>query len=84
MWKYLIRKLRLISEFMTSQTGQQIITIHILSNMTRNKVDQTMEFGLLIEYKMRNGFFEKSYAKCGGEACPRPSYKKSKLSVYLH
>ena len=31
-----------------------------------------MKFGHLIEYNMRNTFLEKSYAKCGGEASPRP------------
>ena len=30
---------------------------------------------------MRNIFLEKSYTKCGGEASPRPFYKKSKLTV---
>ena len=32
-----IRKLRLISKFMTSQSGQQIITKHILSNISKTK-----------------------------------------------
>ena len=32
---------------------------------------------------MRNIFLEKSYTKCGGEASPRPFYKKSKLSISL-
>ena len=30
---------------------------------------------------MRNIFLKKSYKKCGGEASPRPFYKKLKLSV---
>ena len=50
---------------MTSQTGQQIITIHILSNISRGKCNQSAKFGQLIEYKMRNNFLEKSYIKCG-------------------
>ena len=33
----LIRKLRSISEFMTSQSGKQTIAIHILSNIPRSK-----------------------------------------------
>ena len=33
----LLRKLRLISKFITSKTGQQITTIHILPNISRNK-----------------------------------------------
>ena len=32
---------------------------------------------------MRNIFLEKSYTECGGETIPRPSSKKSKLSIYL-
>ena len=59
----LIRKLTLISKFMTSKTGQQIITVHILPNISRSKDIQTMKFGQLIEYNMRNFIFEKSYAK---------------------
>ena len=42
-----------------------------------------MKFGQLIEYKMRKNFLEKSYTKCGGEASPKPFYKKSKLSTSL-
>ena len=34
---------------MTSQTGQQIITIHPLPNTSRSKGNQTMKFGQLIE-----------------------------------
>ena len=42
---------------MTSKTGQ-IITTHILSNLSRSKGNQTMKFGQLIEYNMRNIFFK--------------------------
>ena len=52
---------------MTSQTGQQIIAIHILSNISRSLCNQTMKFAQLIKYKMRNIFLKKSYTKCGGE-----------------
>ena len=57
---------------MTSQPGQQIIAVHILSNISRGKGNQTMKFGQLIEYNMRNIFLEKSYAKCREEISPRP------------
>ena len=40
-----------------SQTGHEIITIHILSNILRSKENQTMKFGQLIGYKMRNFLF---------------------------
>ena len=33
---------------------------------------------------MRYIFVEESYTKCGGEASPRPFYKKSKLSIYFN
>ena len=59
---------------MMSQTGQQIIAIHILSNTARSKDNQTIKFVWLISYNMRTIFLEKSYAKCGGEASPRLFY----------
>ena len=42
-----------------------------------------MEFGLLIEYNLRNIFLEELYTKCGGETIPRHFFRKSKLSIYL-
>ena len=42
-----------------------------------------MEFGHLIEYSMINIFLEKSNTKYGGEASPKPLYKKSKLNISL-
>ena len=56
---------------MTSQPGKQKITIHILPNISRSNGNQTMKYGQLIEYNMRNTFFEKSYTKCGGETTTR-------------
>ena len=44
-----IRKVRLISKFMASQPGKQIVAIHILPNISRIKDNQTMKFGKLIE-----------------------------------
>ena len=45
--------------------------------------NQTIKFGQLIEYNMRNIFLEKSYTKCGGENSSRLFYKKSKLRISL-
>ena len=59
----LIRKIRLTSNFMTSQTGLQTIAIHILSNISQSKGNQTMTFSQLIEYKKRNIFLQKSCGK---------------------
>ena len=50
----LIRKLRLISKFMTSQAGKQMIATYTLPNISRNKGNQSMKFGQIIEYNMRN------------------------------
>ena len=38
------------------------VAIHILPNIS-SKGNQTMKFGQLIEYNMRNIFLEKSYTK---------------------
>ena len=57
----------LISKFMTLRTGQQIITMHILSNISRSKGNQTIKFGQLIECSMNSIFLEKLHTKCGGE-----------------
>ena len=66
---------------MTSHTEQQVIAIHILSNILRSKGNLTMKVDQLIIYKMRNIFLEKSDIKCGGDANPRTV--KSKLSTSL-
>ena len=42
-----------------------------------------MKFSQLIECKMRNIFFEKSYTKYGGETSSRPFSEKLKLSISL-
>ena len=68
----------LISKFIA-----QIIAIHILSNISRSRGNQTMKFGHLIEYNVRNIFLEKSFIKCCEETIPRPCSKKSKLSISL-
>ena len=39
---------------MTTQPGQQTITIHILSNISSSKGNQGMKFGQLTEHSMRN------------------------------
>ena len=66
------------------QPGSQTVAMHILINISRSKNNQTIKYGKLIEYNMRNNFFEKSYTKCGGETILRPFSKKSKLSISLN
>ena len=62
---------------MTSQPGQQTIAIHVLPNISRSKDNQTMKFGQLIEYNMRNILVNVSYTKRGGETIPRHFSKNS-------
>ena len=69
---------------MTSQAGLQTSGIHILPNISINKVNQTMKFGQLIEYRMRNLSVEKSFTKWAGEIIPRPLSTKSRLSISLN
>ena len=59
MWKKsLIRKLGLISKFMTSQADKHIITIHVLPNISISKDDQAMKFGQSIEYDLIDFFLQ--------------------------
>ena len=58
--------------------------MHVLSNISRSKSNQTMKFGQLIGYDMRNTSVEKSYTKCDRETTiPRPFSRKPKLSISL-
>ena len=59
----LLRKLRLIQKFMMSSLGKQITAIQVLPNISRSKVNQTMKFNQLIEYKVRNISLHKSCRK---------------------
>ena len=77
----IIKMIRLISKFMTSQPGKQMTVMFILPNMSNSKDNQTMKLFQLIEIDMRNIFLKKkTFTKCGGETIPRPFSKKSKLS----
>ena len=59
--KDLIRKIRLTSKFMTSQSGSQTIGISIQPNISKDNL--TMKFGPLIEYNTRNIFLQKLCGK---------------------
>ena len=56
----MIRKLRKVSKFMTSQVGIQKITINTLPVLSKSKDNQTIKFCQLIGCNMRNIFLEKS------------------------
>ena len=62
---------------------KKLVAIPILPSISISRGSQTMKFGQLIEYNMRNIFLEISYTKCGEEANLRPSYKNTKLSISL-
>ena len=67
---------------MTFITREQKFTIHILPDISRNKGNQTMKFGQLKQYNMRN-IFGKYGTKCIEEASPKSFSKRSKMSVFL-
>ena len=56
----------------------------ILPNISKNKDNQAMKLGQLIEWNMRNFFLEKSYTKCGWGTTPRPFSEKLKLGISLN
>ena len=48
---------------MTSQSGTQKVAINIWSGISKNKGNQTIKFGQLIEYNVGNTFLQKSCKK---------------------
>ena len=48
---------------MTSQPGQQTITLHVFPNISRNKGNQVMKFGQVTEDNTRNIFLQTSQRK---------------------
>ena len=60
---------------MTSQPGKQTTAINILPNISRRKGNQTMKFGQVIEYDMKNIFIEKSYTNSVEKLFPDPYLK---------
>ena len=79
----MIRKIRLISNFVKSQPGKQTIAMYILPYISRDKGNQTMKFGPLIGYNMRDIFLKKSYTKYDGKTIPRPFSKNTKLRIFV-
>ena len=54
-----------------------------MANISRSKDNQTIEFGQLIEYNMRNIFLQKSYTECGKETSLRAFSEKLKVTISL-
>ena len=71
---------------MKSQTGQQIITIHIFPNILRSKGNQAMEFGQLIKYNVRKTFSKNHAANETGRMVSDLSlffFLKKKALIYI-
>ena len=79
----LIRKIRLILRFMTSQPGQQTVAIHVLTNISRRQGNQTMKFRYLIEYCMTNIFSLKNYTQNVVEELFPDPFLKNRNLAYL-
>ena len=76
MEKWFHKKAQLITKFMMSQNGQQIIATHILPNISRSNDNQTMTFGQLMEYNIR--FFLKNHTRNAvAKLVPDPFTKKT-------
>ena len=55
----------------------------MLPNISRSKGNQTMKFGQLVEYNMRNIFLQNSYTEKGGKTSRKPFSEKSSLNISL-
>ena len=72
--KRLDKKTKVNFKILTSQTGQQIIAIHILPSILRNKSNRAMKFGQLIKHNVRYIFRWKSWRKWGKKTTSRPFF----------
>ena len=71
----LIRKLRLIPKFLTSQTGKQIITIYVLLNILRSKGNQITKFDQLIDTNWETLFLKNDTQNKVEKLVPDPFIK---------
>ena len=60
---------------MMSQTGKQIIAIHILPNTSRSKDNQEMMFGQLTEHNIKNTFLKNQTKNAVRKLVPNRSIK---------
>ena len=67
---------------MMSQPGQQTIVIHIFPNISRSEANQTIKFGQLIEFNMKNIFLKNHTQNVMEKLVPDPS-GKLKLGISL-
>ena len=81
----LIRKIRLISKFLTLQPGKQRVAIHILPNISRGKGNQAVKFGQLIECNMTCRISSLKYKQFAFIVCQVKGYRNIlKLSCADH
>ena len=55
---------------MMSQPEEHTIVMHVMSDISRSKCNQTIKFVQLIECIMRNIFSKKLHTKCSRETSP--------------
>ena len=67
---------------MMSQPGQQTIVIHIFPKISRSEANQTIKFGQLIEFNMKNIFLKNHTQNVMEKLVPDPS-GKLKLGISL-
>ena len=80
-----IRKVRLISKFMTTQLSWQAIAIHIFYKISHIPIShklKAMKFDNLIEYNEINIFLQTSCRIWGMETSSRPFFVFFKTSLY--
>ena len=68
------KKAKINVKIMTSESEQQIITIHTLPNISRRKGNQSIKFSQLIKCNERNIFLNKSCRKWGRQTSSRPLF----------
>ena len=60
---------------MTLQPGQLAMAIHTFTNISRNKSNQAIKFGQLIEYNMRSIFLKNHTQNVAEKLLPGPFLK---------
>ena len=78
-----IKKISLFSKFMTSQPGNQTISILILPNISRSKSNHTIKIGQVIEHNDRKIFLQKSFRKWGKETSSRLLFVFQKNVIWV-
>ena len=72
--KRLDKKAMVNIKLMTSKNKTQIITINILPDISKSKVNQTMKISQLIEHIVRNIFVKNHAENEPGKVVPDPFY----------